>query len=99
VTKYLMLQGFSVAEAAESVEVMFKERLAELRVKGTRKIVTGFGLMCVPVIAYLGFAHVGVIPIKLMGIAVMVGLWGCWLVLNGLIMLAAPKMESGDVAE
>jgi hypothetical protein len=34
-----------------------------------------------------------------MGIAVMVGLWGCWLVLTGIIMLAAPKMESGDVAE
>ena len=99
VTKYLMLQGFSVAEASESVAVMFKERLAALRVKGIRKIMTGFGLMCVPVIAYLSFARIGVIPLKLMGIAVMVGLWGCWLVLNGIIMLVAPKMESGDVAE
>jgi hypothetical protein len=99
VMKYLMLQGFSVAEAQGLVQVLFKERLAALRVKGIRKIVTGVGLMCVPVIAYLGFAHIGVIPLKLMGIAVMVGLWGCWLVLTGIIMLAAPKMESGDVAE
>ena len=99
VTKYLMLQGFSVPEATELVQVLFKERLAALRVKGIRKIVTGVGLMCVPVIAYLTFAHIGVIPVKLMGIAVMVGLWGCWLVLNGIIRLVAPKMESGDVAE
>jgi hypothetical protein len=99
VTKYLMLQGFSVQDASESVQVMFKERLAALRVKGIRKIVLGIGLMFVPVIAYLIFAHIGVIPLKLMGIAVMIGLWGCWLVLNGIIILVAPKMESGDVAE
>jgi hypothetical protein len=67
--------------------------------KGIRKIVTGIGLRCVPVIAWVFFLHIGVIPVKLMGIAVMIGLWGCWQALNGSIMLVAPKMESGDVAE
>lgn len=100
VTKYLMLQGFSVPEAQELVQALFKERLAALRVKGIRKIVVGTGLMCVPVIAYLFFAQMRIIPLKLMAIAVMVGLWGCWEVLNGIIILVAPKMESGrDVAE
>lgn len=99
VIKFLMLQGFSAPEASELVQEMFKERLAALRVKGIRKIVVGTGLMCVPVIAYVTFAHIGIIPLKLMAIAVMVGLWGCWQVLNGIIMLVAPKMESGDVAE
>lgn len=97
VTKYLMLQGFSVPEATALVQVLFKERLAALRVKGIRKIVAGFGLMCVPVIAWT--AHLAMISLKLMGGAIGVGLWGCWLVLNGIIMLVAPKMESGDVAE
>ncbi len=99
VIKYLMLQGFSVPEASELVQGLFTERLAALRAKGVRKIVTGLGLICVPVIAYFIFAHIGVIPIKLMAIAVMIGLWGCWEVINGIIMLVAPKMESGDVAE
>jgi hypothetical protein len=97
VIKYLMLQGFGASEASELVQVLFKERLAALRVKGTKKILMGFGLMCVPVAAW--FAHLAMISLKLMGGAIGVGLWGCWLVLTGSIMLVAPKMESGDVAD
>jgi len=99
VVKYLMLQGFSVPEAQELVQVLFKERLAALRVKGIRKIVLGSGMMCVPVIAFLFFRHIGYYPLKLMGIAVMVGLYGAWETFNGVFLIAAPKMESGDVAE
>jgi len=99
VVKYLMLQGFEATEATEVVKVFYAERLAALRVKGIKKIVFGGALMCVPVAAYLFFAQYRIFPIKLMGIAVGIGLWGCWLLLNGAIMLAAPKMESGDVAE
>ena len=97
VIKYLMLQGFSIAEASELVRVLFVERLAALRVKGTKKVMLGLGMMCVPVAAW--FADLTLISYKLAGGAVGVGLWGCWLVLNGIIMLAAPRMESGDVAE
>jgi hypothetical protein len=99
VIRYLMLQGFSVPEATELVEVFYRERLAALRAKGVRKIVVGIGLMCVPVIAYLFFAHMGIIPIKLMGMAGVVGLVGCWMALTGTITLLAPKMESGDVTD
>jgi hypothetical protein len=28
-----------------------------------------------------------------------VAVWGLWLLVNGAIMVAAPKMQSGDVAE
>ena len=97
VIKYLMIQGFSAPEASALVRELFKERLAALRVKGVRKIVMGVGLMFVPVVAWS--AHVAMISLKLMGGAIAVGLWGCWLVLNGIIMLVAPKLESGDVAE
>ncbi len=98
VIRYLMLQGFTATEAKETVDVLFKERLAELRVKGIRKIFTGIGLMFVPVIEGLIFVMVHLIFLKLMAIGVMVGLWGVWQLLNGIVMLAAPKMESGDVA-
>ena len=99
VIKYLMLQRFTVPEARELVGQMFKERMATVRATGVRKIITGSGLMCVPVIGLLFFLHLGIIPAKLMAILVMVGLYGVWLLINGLIALIAPKMESGDVAE
>lgn len=99
VIKYLMLQGFSAPEAAELVKVLFQERLAALRAKGMRKIGAGVALMCVPVAALIGSIHIGFISLKLMAVAVMVGLWGCWQVLTGFLMLVAPKMESGDVTD
>ena len=99
VIKYLMLQGFSVAEAKETVRVLYRERLAALRSRAIGKIVMGIGAMCVPVIAYLLFAYAGVIFFKLMAVAAMVGLWGAWQALNGIITLVAPRMESGDVAD
>lgn len=99
VVKYLMLQRFSHAEAEEFVAELFKERMATVRANGIRKIIIGVALMCVPVVAYLFFNHLGVIPLKLMAIFVMIGLWGVWQLLNGIIALVAPKMESGDVAE
>jgi len=55
--------------------------------------------MCVPVIGLLFFLHLGLIPMKTMALLVMVGLYGFWLLINGIIALVAPKMESGDVAE
>ena len=96
VTKYLMLQGFSAVEARDLVQVMFKERLAAVRMNGIRKIMIGAGLICVSVI---GFFVLGRVSIKLMAIAIFGGLYGAWLGINGILMIAAPKLESGDVAE
>ncbi len=96
VTQYLMLQGFGVAEAKELVQVMFKERLSAVRAKGIRKIVGGIGLMFVPVITFL---TIGLLSLKLMGVAIMAGLYGVWLVINGILMVVAPKLESGDLVE
>jgi len=98
VTRYLMLQGYSVPEAQELVAELFQERLVDLRKKGVRKIIVGSGMMCVPVIEYLAFVSIGIIFLKAMALGVMVGLWGAWQLLNGILLIVAPKMESGDVA-
>jgi uncharacterized membrane protein YuzA (DUF378 family) len=98
VIKYLMMQGFNLTEAAQLAQALFKERLATVRANGVRKIFTGIGLMFVPVVAFCIFACFGVMPLFLMAIPVMIGLCGVWRLLNGILMLAAPKMESGDVA-
>ena len=100
VINFLMLQGFSAGEAKTVVDKLFKERLAALRVKGITKIATGFGAMCVPLVAWTTFRHIGYFSLRGMGVSVLIALWGFWQLLNGIIMLVAPKMESGrDVAE
>ncbi len=99
VTQYLMIQGFSAPEAQEIVAGLYQERLATVRANGVRKIIVGIGLICVPIIGLLFFLHIGIVPMKLMAILVMVGAYGIWQLINGVIALIAPKMESGDVAE
>ena len=100
IVSYLMIQGFTVAEANELVTKLFKERTAEMRNRGISKIIRGIGLMCVPIIAFLVFYFVfGIIPINtLSAIPTLIGLYGLWLLVNGILMAVAPKSEGGDVA-
>jgi hypothetical protein len=99
VIKYLLMQGFDYEEASKLVQAMFRERAATIRSNGIRKVFTGIALMCVPVVAFLIFASMGILPLKLFAITLMVGVWGAWMLLKGAIMFLAPKSEPGDVAE
>lgn len=99
VIKYLVIKGVDPDEAAGLVGVMMKERCLTIRGNGIRKIVIGAVLACVPIVAIFIFARIGVISFYLLGIAVMVGLWGAWMIFKGIFMLLAPKSEAGDVAE
>lgn len=99
IVSYLMIQGFSVPEANELATKLFKERTAAVRANGIRKIIIGSGLMCVPVIALLFFLAIGIFLMKPFAAAIMVGLYGVWLVINGILMAVAPKSERGDVAD
>jgi hypothetical protein len=99
VIKFLMLHGVVREEAAELVQPMFQERAATIRATGVRRILSGCGMICVPVAAFVIFSRMGVLPIKLFAMTVAVGLWGAWRALNGGIMLASPSMATGDVAE
>lgn len=99
VTKFLMMKGVPVHEAKALTETFFKDRAAATRGNGIRKIITGFGMMCVPVIAFVIMKAIGIIFIKLLGIAGAVGLYGAWQFLDGIIKVVAPKMEHGDVAD
>jgi len=97
--KHLMSQGIPYEEAAALVAPMIQERHATLRGVGLRKTLIGAGLVCVPILAWFGFVSVGYISLKLFALPVMVGLYGGWLLINGIITLVAPKSESGDVAD
>jgi hypothetical protein len=99
ITGYLLLQGFSHAEATEISTKLFKERASAVRANGIRKLIIGFGMMWVPAIAFVIFRCIGYMPLKLMGAAVLVGVYGVYLEIMGLLMAVAPKSEKGDVAD
>jgi hypothetical protein len=99
ITSYLMVQGYNREEAMELVKALVKERTSAVRANGIRKMIIGFGLMWVPVIALIIFLSIHFMPIKLMGAAIMVGVYGAYLLLRGFLMAVAPKSEKGDVAD
>lgn len=99
ITSYLMVQGYSLAEAQELTGQLVKERTSAVRANGIRKTIVGFGMMWVPVIAGIIFWSIHFMPVKLMGAAVLVGVYGAYLFLRGLLMAIAPKSEKGDVAD
>ena len=99
VTKFLMMQGFAYEEASATVQALYAERVATLRGTGIRKIVIGVSLVCVPIVSLIIFLMMGVVPLKLFALTVMVGLYGAWLILRGVLLVVSPKAEHGEVGE
>ena len=99
VTGFLLMQGFSREEASGLVRELFRERMATVRANGLRKILTGIGLIAVPIVSLIIFIIIGVIPLKIFAVTIAVGLWGLWTLVNGIIMFLAPKSEHGDLAD
>ena len=59
----------------------------------------GGACICVPIIAFFSFMSMGYMPIKIMGLTVMIGCYGLYLFINGIVMFLSPRSESGDVAD
>lgn len=55
--------------------------------------------MAVPVATWFYFLSLRVMSAKLLGIALMIGLYGAWLFMKGMIMFCAPKSEPGDMGD
>lgn len=100
VVKFLMLQGYGAREATDIVAALSRERAAAVRGNGLKKIIIGGALICIPVATIFYLRHGGALfSIKGTGAAIGVGLWGLWLVLQGLVMMIAPKLENSDLAD
>ncbi len=99
VVKFLQMQGIGYDEACVMVDAMFTEREKVIRARGVRKICIGVVLMFVPVILWLILAQVGYIDVKLMAMAVVVGIAGAWFCLKGTFMVVSPQTEIGEVSD
>jgi len=94
----MMMQGLSHEEASALAQSLFRERAASIRANGIRKILIGAPLVCVPFVAFSSFKK-GVLTVRLFALTVMVGAYGAYMLINGIIMFLTPKSEPGDVGE
>lgn len=100
VTKFLMMNRFSAAEATEIAAEMFAERAATIRGAGLKKIVMGSLMVLFPIASWIFFiAVIHLIFIKIWALTLMVGLYGMYCLIKGLIMFFSPGSEPGDVSE
>lgn len=108
VTAYLMTQGFSRAEAIRLVQETFSERMAAIRINGIKRIAAGIGLILIPAILFplvLSIDYKSGPPtrgrgfITILTLAAAAGLFGIWLLIQGIFMVVSPKSESGDLTE
>ena len=97
--KILMGQGIDYHEACAMVTEMVNERATALRAIGIRKLIFGVCLLAVPVLTWLGLTGIGYVDLKIMGLAVMAGVWGLYLTIRGILMAVSPSSETGDVAD
>jgi uncharacterized membrane protein YfcA len=99
VLSFIMMQGIGRAEAQEIVDELVDERAKTVRATGFRKIFTGIGCILVPIVTLVGFLMIGVIQTQILAVTIMVGVYGIWLLLNGIIKVVAPRFEKGDASE
>lgn len=99
VLKFLRMQGLPADEAKAFLDALVAERSATIRSNGVKKIFLGIALVCVPIVSLIIFLMINYIPLKIFAVTVMVGLYGLWQLLKGLMMFIAPKGEPGDVSD
>jgi hypothetical protein len=97
VLKFLMINNVPRAEAMEIIRELTHERTVQMRKNGLIKIFSGILMICVPIGGWFG--GVVVISIKLFAFMIMLGLWGAYRFIKGMLMVIAPKMQQGDVSE
>jgi hypothetical protein len=97
VAAFLTVKGFDRIEATELARGFYKERASIVRSNGVKKTIVGLMLMLVPFIAYFIIKDSGHLMIRRFFWAYGVGIAGGYLFVSGLIMILAPKSETGTV--
>ena len=99
VTGYLLMQGFSREEASDLVRELFRERMATVRATGIKKIFVGSGMVALPIATTIIFLALGRFFLWIWACTIITGLSGAWMVLNGILMMVAPKSLAGDASD
>ncbi len=97
VLKFLMINNVPRQEAMEIIRELTHERIVQMRKNGLVKVFSGILMICVPIGGWFG--GMAVISIKLFAFMIMLGLWGFYRLIKGMLMVVAPKSQHGDVSE
>jgi len=97
VIKFLMINNVPRQEAMEIIRELTHERIVQMRKNGLVKVFSGILMICVPIGGWFG--GMAVISIKLFAFMIMLGLWGFYRLIKGMLMVVAPKSQHGDVSE
>jgi len=73
--------------------------MATVRATGMKKIFYGSGLVALPVATSIVFLRIGIINLWIWATTIIIGLSGVWMVLNGILMVVAPKSQPGDASD
>lgn len=99
VYEWLVSTGAGEEESAALIAACRAERDADIRSLAIRKIVSGCGLMLVPVATYATFLAMRIFFVRVLGATVAIGLFGLWRVTSGAMALLFPSLERGDISE
>jgi hypothetical protein len=97
VINFLRMNGLPYEEAEAIVGDIVRERMANIRGSGIRNIATGAFLVAIPVAVELIFMSRGKIYVSV--ILILLGLWGLWNIVKGIMMLISPEIQKGDLTD
>ena len=98
VLAFLQENGFGDKDAFALLSEFKKERAANIRSSGVKKITIGALLVPIPLITYLFFMSAGYINIKIMAVTGLIGIVGGWKIIDGISMIVVPSSERGDLS-
>ncbi|HEY1172125.1 MAG TPA: hypothetical protein VGH19_12195 [Verrucomicrobiae bacterium] len=99
VMTYIQLQGVEAADALVMMDSLKKERAANVRAEGIRKICIGSAMIAAPIAYLIVSLVIGVVLMKLMAVLILLGLWGVWKVIGGCINIFAPNFGNEDLSQ
>jgi hypothetical protein len=99
VLKFLLINNVPRGEAMEIIRELTHERTVQMRKNGLIKIFSGILMVCVPVAGWFGGMAITSRRLKFLAFMIMLGLWGAYRFLKGMLMVVAPKAQQGDVSE
>ena len=96
---YLRTNGISEEDTAAFIDACMGERRSIVRGRGLKKILIGCPLAAVPLVTWYIFERMTVGSTKLLILAIAIGLWGLWWVLDGTLKMIFPESEKGDLSD
>ena len=96
---HLQTQGATLVEAQIAYEAIKDDRAEFVRSAAKRKIIPGVLLIAVPIVSFVIFMFMNVLPVRFFALTIVVGLIGAWKVIRGVLGMIRPEAIQGDLSE